>query len=194
VDRRPRSRFSDKPGGQSAKGYPSSGGVFDASHSRDFAALDLIGYSGSRGEDLCAGRPLRPTNGSRFAIKRQPWVSGVTQMVAGHPRTRSPLPRFGRLWGTFFHAIGLRSGASGPSRFRSPLDLPVCAFDSDHHLRRRFPLESMPQPPLALACDRGQVVSPRSIAALNRREPSGDDRAATPSVSDIHRGSSRVGC
>jgi hypothetical protein len=80
------------------------------------------------------------------------------------------------------------SRAAGPARFsvsaRPPaLDLP-----------QRIPLSPVPMPPPLWVCDRDQVALPGSIDALSRRGPSADDRAAIPSVSDIHPRSSRVEC
>ena len=72
VDRPRRSRPPDKPGASFRKGYPFSGGVFRLFTSQEFAAPDLISYSGSRGEDPCSVDFYHPRTefGSRSSIRR----------------------------------------------------------------------------------------------------------------------------
>jgi hypothetical protein len=59
-------------GRHSAKGYPFSGGVFRLFTSQEFAAPDLISYSGSRGEYPCSVDFYHPRTefGSRSSIRR----------------------------------------------------------------------------------------------------------------------------
>ena len=59
---------------------------------------------------------------------------------------------------------------------------------------RRFPLVWMPQPPLRSVCGPDRVALRGWIDAQSRPGPSGDDRAATPSVSGIQPGLNHVGC
>jgi hypothetical protein len=178
----------DNRGRQSTKGYPSSGGVVDPSHSGNLR-LRLIGYSASRAEthfarvDLC-----QLTNRIRLAFKHPPWVSGLAQIVAGPPENavapaspssalRLPHSR---------HRTSTGSEWSG-----SVLEQPRLPR---LHVLRRFPLASVPVPPPFLACDPGRVASPGRIDARSRPGPSGDDRAAIPNVSGIQPGSIRVWC
>jgi hypothetical protein len=117
----------DNRGRQSTKGYPSSGGVVEPSHSGNLRPR-LIGYSGSRRDEnapVTLPRKNRIRLRSSIGGRCREWL----RWWRGNPRTRSPLPRLPRLRGSFIHDIGLRSGASGSSRLRSPVDFPVCGLD-----------------------------------------------------------------
>ena len=77
----------------------------------------------------------------------------------------------------------------------------VCFF-SVWSSRRLLPLDLSQGPPLSMVrepppssvSDRALIALQAPIGALNTREPSGDDLASTPSASDTHPRSSRVGC
>ena len=75
----------DNRGRQSTKGYPSSGGVVDPSHSGNLRPR-LIGYSGSR-RDANAPVTLPPQEPNSARIKHRRSVSEGAQIVAGLPES-----------------------------------------------------------------------------------------------------------
>ena len=71
----------DNRGRQSTKGYPSSGGVVDPSHSGNLRPR-LIGYSGSRRDAKCSG-DLTTQKPNSAQIKHRRSASEGAQIVAG---------------------------------------------------------------------------------------------------------------
>ena len=163
------------------KRYPSAGGVLDPPDRGIFGSLSERLKRGSWSTFL--GLSIFARAAIRLAITCQAWVSEAAQIATRqhenavasasissalrllHPR-RSP-----SIWGAWFVSVW-------GSRRLLRLDLPPQA----------------PTPPLSWVSDPAQVALPAPIDALNRREPSEDDLASTPSASSIHSRSSRVGC
>ena len=124
----------------------------------------------------------------RLAPMRQAWVSEAAQIVSPQPENAVALalissalgllhPRHSpSIWSVYFVSVW---GSRGLLR----LDLP-----------QRIPQSPVPKPLLTSVSAPAQGASPAPIDALNRQGPSGDDLASTPSASDIHPRSSRVGC
>jgi hypothetical protein len=182
-----RSLFPHEPGLRPAKGYPSSGGVFDPFPFQEFEApIDRLQRVERRRK--FAPVTFTPKNRIRLAIKHPPWVLGLAQIVVGKPENAvaSASPSSALRLPHSRHRTSTGSEWSG-----SVLEPPLLPRQ---HVVRRFLLASVPVSQPFLACDRGQVALPDWIAAPNRREPSEDDLAAIPNVSHIHPGLSRVGC
>jgi len=72
----------DNRGRQSTKGYPSSGGVVDPSHSGNLRPIDRLRRVETRRK--CSGDPTTQEPNSA-QIKHRWSVSGAAQMVAGQP-------------------------------------------------------------------------------------------------------------
>src|ERR1700746_1240935 len=182
-----RSLFPHEPGLRPAKGYPSSGGVFDPFPFQEFEApIDRLQRVERRRKFAPVTFITQEPNSAK--IKHPPWVLGLAQIVVGKPENAvaSASPSSALRLPHSRHRTSTGSEWSG-----SGLEPPLLPRQ---HVVRRFLLASVPVSQPFLACDRGQVALPGWIAALNRPGPSGGDRAATPSASDTHPGSSRVGC
>jgi hypothetical protein len=128
---------------------------------------------------------VRPRGRIRLGIRRPRSASRAAQIVA-EQHENAPVSA------SAASAVTLLPQHRAPTRSEWALqrwDDPVRL--SSRHLPRESPrLWVSPRP---LLCDPDQVALPRWIDALNRPGPSGDDRAATPSASDIPPGSIRVG-
>jgi hypothetical protein len=128
---------------------------------------------------------VRPRGRIRLGIRRPRSASRAAQTVA-EQHENAPVSA------SAASAVTLLSQHRAPTRSEWALqrwDDPV-RLSSRHLPRESARLWVSPRP---LVCDPDQVALPRWIDALNRLGPSGDDRAATPSASDIPPGSIRVG-